>query len=184
MKHSHQQPLPHIDPEAWGEEVILQVYPLTVKILKPHNGRRGCLSLQRHDLKSEVWYMAEGVAWSLVIMGNEVYTRILRPGDVQLLPTGTPHRLMGIEKAKIFEASTPDLHASDKTAPKDVVRLHCVLGRAIVSPETEEEARVINLAIQYTEEAIAALEEGQLPEEYLPRKGISGNMFSVDTKSH
>lgn len=160
-----------VDQWAWGTERIIWGFDpshrYTFKVLEPRRGRPGCLSLQYHHEKSETWFVLRGVAWALVVCDGVVCTRILRAGDIQNLPTGTIHRLMGVsDDVCVLEPSTPDRHAADKSVPKDVVRLHCTLGREVSSPRNAEEARIVQECIARTEEAIAAIERGELPVEH------------------
>lgn len=155
---------------VWGTERIIWGFDpshrYTFKLIEPEKGRAGCMSLQYHHEKSETWVVWRGAIWGLVVVDGVVCTRVMRRGDVQNLPTGTIHRLMGIsEDAQVLEPSTPDRHAADKSVPKDVVRLHCVLGREVVEPRNAEEARIVAECIRMTEEAISAIERGELPKE-------------------
>lgn len=164
-------PQPSSDAWAWGSEQIVwgrgASDQYTFKILEPLRGRPGCLSLQYHHEKSETWMVLRGVAWALVVVGDCVCTRVMHPLDIQNLPTGTIHRLMGIsEGVRVLEPSTPDRHAADKNVPKDVVRLHCVHGRPAAAPRNSQEAQIVKRCIEVTEEAIAAIERGEMPPEY------------------
>jgi hypothetical protein len=160
-----------VDKWVWGNERLIWGYApehaYTFKVLEPKKGREGCLSLQYHDQKSESWLVLRGVAWALVIVDGKVCTRVMRERDIQNLEPPMIHRLMGLsDDVQVLEPSTPDRHAADKTAPKDVIRLHCVLGREVAAPKDPEEARLIKLAVEYTEEAIRCCEEGKLPPEH------------------
>ena len=159
------------DDWVWGQEIIIwgdePSHEYTFKILQPKKGRDGCLSLQFHNGKSESWLCLRGTAWTLVVADGRVCTRLLYPGDIQVLRAGVIHRLMGVtDDVQVAEPSSPDRHAADKSAAKDVVRLHCVMGRESVPPRTEEEAEVVRTSIAYTEEAIAAVERGEMPCEH------------------
>jgi mannose-6-phosphate isomerase-like protein (cupin superfamily) len=160
-----------VDEWIWGTEKIVwgfdPSHKYTFKIIEPRVGRKGCMSLQYHNIKSETWLVIRGIAWGLVVAEGEVCTRLMRPGDIQNLPTGYIHRLMGVTSdVQVVEPSTPDAHAADKSVPKDVVRLHCVLGREVASPRTPEESAVIQECIRITEEAIQSIERNELPKEY------------------
>lgn len=159
-----------IDSWNWGNEIIIwgfdPSHKYTFKILEPKRGREGCLSLQYHHVKSESWLLLRGTAWALVAFDDKVCTRILRPGDIQNLGAGTIHRLMGVsDDVRVAEPSTPDAHAADKTAVKDVVRLHCVFGRPVTAARDEKERRLIERCIKVTEDAISQIEKGKVPEE-------------------
>ena len=159
------------DKWVWGQERIVwgfdPSHQYTFKILEPKKGREGCLSLQYHHQKSESWCVFAGVAWALIAVDGEVCTRIMRRGDIQNLPAGTIHRLMGVsDDVQVIEPSTPDRHAADKSVAKDVVRLHCVLGRPCDEPRDEKERELVKNAVALTEEAIACIEKGALPPEH------------------
>jgi mannose-6-phosphate isomerase-like protein (cupin superfamily) len=159
------------DSWIWGDELIVwgfdPSHKYTAKVLKPKKGRAGALSLQYHHEKSESWIVFDGIAWALVIYNDTVCTKLMRPGDIINLPTGTIHRLMGAsDNCKVIEPSTPDRHAADPKVTKDVVRLHCVLGREVAAPRNEQEAKFVKRAIELTEEAIACIEKGALPPEH------------------
>jgi len=175
---------PHKDVWPWGSETILWGFKpdhqYTFKILEPKQGRAGCLSLQYHLKKSESWFVLQGVVWALVVVDKLACTRVMRAGDIQNLPTGTIHRLMGISgDARVIEPSTPDLHAADKSAPKDVVRLHCVLGREVSPARTTQEGELVKECAQITEDAISAIEAGEQPEELNVSRLIGLTGFSL-----
>jgi mannose-6-phosphate isomerase-like protein (cupin superfamily) len=160
-----------VDEWVWGTEKIVwgfdPSHKYTFKIIEPRRGRSGCMSLQYHHAKSETWLVIRGIAWGLVVAEDQVCTRLMRPGDIQNLPTGYIHRLMGVTAdVQVVEPSTPDAHAADKTVPKDVVRLHCVLGREVSLPRNTLEAKIIEECVRVTEEAITAIERNELPKEY------------------
>lgn len=164
---------PQIDEWVWGRETILwgaaSTDQYTLKMLEPKVGRAGCLSLQYHDQKSESWVVWSGVVWALAIVDQQVSTRVMSRGDIQNLPTGTVHRLMSITSdAAVLEPSTPDRHAADKSAPKDVKRLHCVHGRPSDPPRSQSEAALVLEAIRVTEDAIQRVEGGNPPLELRP----------------
>lgn len=159
------------DDWVWGRELVIWGYDpghkYTFKILEPRKGRDGCLSLQYHNEKSESWLVLRGTAWALLVMGGTVCTRLMREGDIQTIEAGVIHRLMAVTAdLRVAEPSSPDRHAADKTAPKDVVRLHCIMGRPVVSPRDPREEAIVKKCIEYTEEAIACIEKGVEPPEY------------------
>jgi hypothetical protein len=162
--------LPQVDTWVWGKEVLLwggeRTHQYTCKVLQPKVGREGMLSLQYHHEKSESWIQLSGMSWVLVIAHGVVCTRILRPGDVQNIELGMIHRIMGLTAdCQILEPSTPDRHAADKSLPKDVVRLHCVQGRPVTAPRSEQERVLVEEAIRLSQQAIEAVEAGTHPEE-------------------
>lgn len=160
-----------VDNWVWGNETIVWGYSsdhkYTLKVLEPKKGRTGCLSLQYHNEKSETWYTLRGVGWGMFVVNGEVCTKILKVGDFINIPTGIIHRLMAIsEDLQIIEPSTPDRHAADKSAPKDVIRLDCVHGRECSIPRDEHESKIVEECKRITEEAIAKIEQNQMPKEY------------------
>jgi hypothetical protein len=159
-----------IDQWVWGKETIIwgdkPDHKYTFKLLEPKVGRQGMLSLQSHHSKSESWFQLKGQSWALVITDEKVCTRILKPGDIQNLPTGTIHRLMGLTTdCQVLEPSTPDAHAADKSVAKDIIRYHCVLGRETITVEDQKLNSLIQQAISVSEKAILDIENGKMPEE-------------------
>ena len=169
MTDSDQLGASHIDSYVWGRERILWGYDpqhrYTLKILEPEVGEQGCLSLQYHDQKSESWVVLGGTAWALVVIDGVVCTRVMQPGAVQNLPAGTIHRLMGLSSdVQVLESSTPDRHAADKSVSKDVVRLHCYLGREVSAPRDSAEQLLVDSCVLASDRALKALEAGVEPE--------------------
>lgn len=179
---------PKVDKWVWGNEQIAwgfdTSHKYTFKILEPKVGKDGCLSLQYHHEKSETWLVIRGEVWALVVIGDQVATKIMRPGDGQNLPTGVIHRLMGLTPdCQVAEASTPDRHAADKSVPKDVVRLHCVQGREVARPVDERMAKVTAEAIDITMQAIASIAAGKTPIEVNPELLQSSGSFNIRLNS-
>ncbi len=175
-----------VDKWRWGNETIAWGFDLShefsFKILEPKLGRKGCLSLQYHERKSECWFVIQGIVWSLFVFDGQVCTRNMRAGDLQGIEKGIIHRMMGVTPdAKVVEPSTPDYHSADKTVEKDTRRLHCIFGRECDNPRSEEEARIVKKCIEVTEEAIACIEREELPPEYnlgvLKRNGATSLPF-------
>jgi len=169
-----------IDEWIWGSEKILRgdqpEHEFTLKVLEPKKGRVGCLSLQHHNKKSEAWIVIRGLAWALVVVEDKVCTAVMKPGDYCAMDAHTIHRLMAVtDDLQIIEPSTPDEHARDKSVVKDVIRLHCVHGREVSKPKSLEEESIVKTCIDYSEEAIAAIEAGKMPPEYNPEFVI--NLF-------
>jgi mannose-6-phosphate isomerase-like protein (cupin superfamily) len=161
-------PSPQKDSYVWGSETILWGSSLdhkyTYKLLLPNVGKSGCLSLQSHKYKSETWLVTKGLVWAVVISDWKVTSMVLKEGDFLNLEAGTIHRLMGItEGCTVAEASTPDRHAADKSIKKDVIRWHCVFGRECVTPTTEFDKELIEVAVSMTDRAIFQIDKGQLP---------------------
>lgn len=174
----------HVDDWIWGTETIIwgfeSSHKYTFKVLAPKKGRLGCLSLQYHHEKSESWFQYTGIGWALLIIEDTVCTRLLRPGDIQNIETGTIHRLMGVtDDCRVLEPSTPDKHAADKSVTKDVVRLHCVLGREVSPARDAKEVSLIEKAVLYTEEAIKSIESGSLPVEHNAKLLIGNGSYRI-----
>jgi mannose-6-phosphate isomerase-like protein (cupin superfamily) len=162
-----------IDEWPWGNEKILWGYDTahqyTLKVLEPKLGRAGCLSLQKHREKSETWVVMRGAVWVLVAIDGQACTKVLRPFEYVSLPPGAIHRLTAASAgAQVLESSTLDVHAADKSKLKDVVRLHCYLGRPAVQPDSEDERKLVQRCIALSDEALTHLERGSLPPEHNP----------------
>ena len=162
-----------VDTWVWGTERILWGFETdhryTFKVLEPHAGKAGCMSLQYHDEKSETWLILRGAIWTLFIVDGKISTRIMRERDGQHIVPGVIHRLAGLSAdAQVLEPSTPDKHAADKNVKKDVVRLHCLHGRPCVPGRTEAEKKLIEESIKVTESAMADIAAGRMPKEIAP----------------
>jgi len=160
-----------VDQWIWGRELVIWGYDsshkYTFKIEEPRKGRSGCLSLQYHNEKSETWLCIRGTVWALAVIDGKVCTWLMQPGDSLSLDTGIMHRMMGAsDDVQVAEASTPDAHAADKNSPKDVVRLHCTMGREVSAPRNKEESDIVKKCVEYTEEAISFIERGEVPPEH------------------
>lgn len=159
-----------LDSYIWGTEEILcgnhVTDPYTLKRIRPKKGRDGVLSLQYHRFKTESWVIEEGVAWFLLIdmVSSSIKTGSLHPMQHLHIPALTIHRLGAVSPyTSILETSTPDIHAADKSQPKDVVRLHCVHGRVCEGLPSTVSEKVINKAIELTELAIGKMDRGVAP---------------------
>ncbi len=157
-----------VDTWAWGKETIIwggnPSDKYTFKVLEPKKGKDGMLSLQYHHQKCETWFQLRGISWALMIIDDQVCTRLMRPGDIQNLPTGIIHRIMAVtDDCQILEPSTPDAHAADKNVPKDIVRLHCVFGRPVSPARTQKEQELIEKSILLSIQACEAVEKSTLP---------------------
>lgn len=141
----------------------------TFKALEPKVGAAGCMSLQYHHEKSETWLMLRGEIWVLFIVDGAISTRIMRARDGQHITPGIIHRMAGITAdAQVLEPSTPDAHAADKTAKKDVVRLHCMHGRECVPGRSEAEQKLVADSVTIADAAMVAIAAGRTPEEINP----------------
>lgn len=174
-----------IDSWVWGRESIVWGFEpdhkYTLKILEPKLGRDGCMSLQFHHQKSETWFVLRGVIWALFVIDGEVVTKLMRKGDIQNISPGMIHRLCGVSSdALVLEPSTPDEHAADKKKPKDVVRLHCVHGRAVTAPQSELEKTVLIECARITDEALDSIAQGKEPREYNPAKLLGRGAHHVE----
>lgn len=76
--------------KPWGHETIIADEPgYGAKILHVASGEM--LSIQRHKLRDETWYVMKGTPQ--VLIGASTYT--LFRGDIMQIPRGTWHRLIG-----------------------------------------------------------------------------------------
>ncbi len=91
---------------------------VTAKILTvgPHSR----LSLQKHEIRSEHWFVMEGDA-EVSVGGGTV---VLGPGETMRIPRGTLHRLGSVNGAKVLEVSVGGFDEAD------VVRLEDDYGRS------------------------------------------------------
>lgn len=174
-----------VDTWPWGiERVVWGFEPghqFTFKLLEPKRGRAGCMSLQYHHEKSELWMVLRGEIWALVVVGDQVCTRIMGPGDIQTLPVGTIHRMMGLsDDARVAEPSTPDRHAADKSVAKDVVRLHCYQGRAVAQLDEAHQRKLVARCVELSDQAVAAVERGVRPDELNSQLLIGHGAYRVD----
>ena len=107
--------------KPWGRETTLEANEhYAFKKLEMNAGHR--CSLQYHAEKHETIYVHNGILQ--VTTGDTVDNlsdRILKEGDVIIIPPGQIHRMKAIETAIYLEASTPHMN--------DVVRLSDDYGR-------------------------------------------------------
>ena len=91
----------------------------TVKIIRVDPA--SALSLQRHSLRSEYWFLLDGGATA--VLGDEEVA--LKPGGDCFIPAGTVHRLVAGEAgARLLEIAFGDF------SEDDIVRLSDSWGRA------------------------------------------------------
>jgi len=151
----------------WGKELIIsqESDPFTIKLIQPKNGVEGSLSLQFHNHKSEYWYVLSGVGVAQFIVEEEILTVRATKGKIFFIKPRLVHRLGSIQELTVFEVSSIDKHAFDKTQPKDVVRLHCFHGRetAVGNFNTKVLAKSVDFFFK-------ALEENFPEEDYLLRR--------------
>lgn len=124
----------HTDLWVWGKELVLTEAgsPYTIKILRPKNGIKGCLSLQSHRKKTEHWFVVEGIGIAQFIVNFRLFTVKVKPGMGFYINPGCIHRLAGVENLAVLEMSTLDHHSINKAKKKDVIRYHCFQGRECV----------------------------------------------------
>ena len=96
--------------KPWGWEIhfVPDDRPYMGKIIHINAGAR--LSLQKHDQKTESWYLMSGRAkliWDDA-GGNLVETE-LEPGKGYRCEVGQRHRLAGVTDCDIIEVSTPEI---------------------------------------------------------------------------
>ncbi|MDG7006902.1 MAG: phosphomannose isomerase type II C-terminal cupin domain [Nitrososphaerota archaeon] len=112
----------HSGKRPWGKYRLLfqnqGEAKVTAKILMvlPHSR----LSLQKHSLRSEYWFVMEGEA-EVSMGGTDL---VLHPGETVRIPPGTAHRLGTGNGTKVLEVSTGYFDEGD------IVRLEDDYGRA------------------------------------------------------
>lgn len=112
---------PRAERRPWGDSRLLfqnqGEAKVTAKILTvlPHSR----LSLQKHSLRSEYWFVMEGDAE--VSMGGA--DLVLHPGETIHIPRGTTHRLGSGNGTRVLEVSTGLFDEGD------IVRLEDDYGR-------------------------------------------------------
>jgi mannose-6-phosphate isomerase len=107
--------------KPWGWELVWALTDRYCgKLLFVRAGQ--ALSLQYHERKDESWYVQEGrAALELGMLGNELASGEIGPGDCFHFAPHTVHRVRALEDTLIVEVSTPDID--------DVVRLADDYGR-------------------------------------------------------
>jgi mannose-6-phosphate isomerase-like protein (cupin superfamily) len=108
--------------KPWGWELVwAESEDYVGKLLFVRAGH--ALSLQYHERKDESWLVREGRASvELGMVGGDLETLEIVPGDAFRYRPGTVHRITAIEDTLVVEVSTPQLD--------DVVRLEDRYGRA------------------------------------------------------
>ncbi|MDP2982063.1 MAG: phosphomannose isomerase type II C-terminal cupin domain [Candidatus Latescibacter sp.] len=110
------------DHRPWGYFIILSDEPdHKVKRIVVYPGKR--LSLQRHRLRSEHWFVISGEI--LVTVGNEVIH--LQAGESIDIPLGAVHRL---ENPGTVEAIFVEIQRGDYFGEDDIERFEDDFGRA------------------------------------------------------
>ena len=105
----------------WGYYVVLEDNPsYKVKRIVVKPGKR--LSLQRHQKRSEHWYIISGEA--IVTLDNKILR--LNTGQAVDIPRGSPHRIenSGSDQMSLIEIQTGDYFGED-----DIERLEDDFGR-------------------------------------------------------
>jgi len=97
--------------KPWGWEIhfVPDDKPYMGKILHINAGKR--LSLQKHDQKTESWYLMSGrakIIWEEEENGELIETELLE-GKGYSCDVGQRHRLAGITDCDIVEVSTPEI---------------------------------------------------------------------------
>jgi mannose-6-phosphate isomerase len=109
------------DHRPWGYyQVILDEPDLKIKKIFVYPGKR--LSLQRHQHRSEHWYIIRGQA----LVTLDLKDRTLKESNSVDIPQGSLHRIMnsGIENLAFIEVQTGDYFGED-----DIERLEDDYGR-------------------------------------------------------
>lgn len=86
---------------------------VTAKILTVYPHSR--LSLQKHQVRSEYWFVMKGDA-EVDVGGGTV---VLRPGQTIRIPRGTLHRLGTNSGTQVLEVSTGEFDEADITRLED-----------------------------------------------------------------
>ena len=91
----------HIE-KPWGSETLIADEPTYgCKLLSVTHGHR--LSLQRHQLRDETWYVLKGKAYVTI----ETTKLVLRPGRIVQVPRNVWHRLGAVESdVQIIEVTS------------------------------------------------------------------------------
>ena len=107
--------------KPWGHELVwAETDRFAGKVLVIETGRR--LSLQYHERKLESILVVSGrLRLSLEGADGEIRIEELGPGEARLIPVGRIHRYEAIDRAELFEVSSPELD--------DVVRIEDDFGR-------------------------------------------------------
>jgi mannose-6-phosphate isomerase len=101
--------------KPWGKEEIVEINNIyMVKKLTMWKGHR--CSLQYHNKKKETIYILTGKLRIYIgTSQKDLSSKIYGPNEFVTLPSGTIHRMEGVEDCEYLEASTPEMD--------DVVRL-------------------------------------------------------------
>ena len=106
----------------WGYFIVLADEPdHKVKRVVVHPGKR--LSLQRHRLRSEHWYVIAGEG-AVTLDGASI---LLRPGDSLNIPRGAVHR---IENAGMVDFSIVEVQTGEYFGEDDIERIEDDYGRS------------------------------------------------------
>ena len=107
--------------KPWGREIWFAWTPhYAGKILEIEAGHR--FSLQYHKKKCETQLIIEGkVKFTFGKNSKKLKTKIIQAGEKIDIPSGLIHRIEALQKAVIFEVSTPELD--------DVIKLADDYGR-------------------------------------------------------
>ena len=108
--------------KPWGYfEVLLETEFSKVKILSINSNQM--LSMQLHKLRSETWYVTQGIA--TVTLDDQ--TLELHPGESIVIDKNKKHRVQnfGVETLEIIEIQTGTYFGED-----DIVRFEDLYGRA------------------------------------------------------
>lgn len=144
----------HREERPWGFFSIVDQGPVyQVKRLSVHPG--GCLSLQRHTHRSEVWVVVSGSAHATV--GEK--TVLLNVGDSIFIQKEALHRLenKGADLLVIIETQMGDYLGED-----DILRLEDKYGRHPISPLPEKpRALVCDFDGVFTDNRVLVSETGE-----------------------
>lgn len=110
-----------VKPKPWGREIWFAWTPKYAgKILALKKGHR--FSLQYHEKKWESQFVMAGrIKFTFGMNAKKLKSKILKKGDKVDIPARMIHRAEALEKAVLFEVSSPELD--------DVVKLKDDYGR-------------------------------------------------------
>jgi mannose-6-phosphate isomerase-like protein (cupin superfamily) len=110
VKYSNQPYSKRIE-KPWGWEIhfVPEDKPYMGKLIHINAGAR--LSLQKHDMKQESWFLMEGkaaVIWESEENGELFETELIK-GKGYSCEIGQRHRLKGLTDCDVIEVSTPEI---------------------------------------------------------------------------
>ena len=126
-----------LGPRDWGQELLVAHLPghYTGKVLRIKAGCKG--GLQKHHLKNECAYVAEGRLLFRFDDGDgTLKEKTLGPGDCVHIPPGSVHQEEAITDCVVFEVSTP--HFNDRVRMENAYGLDTAGGLSSTSIDEVE----------------------------------------------